>query len=1404
MRIVIKPLMQYELVTSHRMRLAFYPAFDDASSLTDHYYRLLWYLTPFKPEIDQIIIPHLLDHAEPGPPPAHLDSSLAGLANGLPVEFRKVEDDHGAEEALNEVDCVLLWASEVDGQSTITRAREGGRGVIRVDHHNEQFAGSFYLRFAEQFPDRQKASLKRGERRFRRVARRSKSELGYVFGTGPGLSTTGDHDFSDGITIACNSMVRNHALLERLQPNFLVVADPIFHAGCSSYAETFRRELIGAMERYDAELIVPLRDAHIYEHHMPSHVSERLIAVPMIAGETPNLALDEQLSVTTTGNVLTLFLLPLAATLFDTIRIAGCDGRPLTENSYFWSHDKSSQITEEMGRIQEAHPAFFAIDFDEYYETHCQTLATWLDHVEQKGKSVVNFTPSHIPALMERSYPRSAVEEMTPKVSIVMPAFNAALYIEEAVASVSGQSFEDWELLVVDDGSTDETAAMVHGWALEDRRISLIKNGGKGVSSARNLGLDRCGGEFVAFLDADDTLDPEAIKRRVEVLEQDESLLMTHAPARFVGQHGEDLGHRQALPREMSFKDMSGCPAHLNSVMLRRKIAERFRFEERLANGEDWLFLARIMRSGVKSRYVSDAGATYRVHPGSTVIKDKHAHEESVLEVVDWVYSPAEGPEIADEFRKPLQSASVELAYSQRRFHRVAWSLVSRDRGGLAEMLDTFPEGALEPDLPQAWFDNATALAGIRFFATSRDGLPGLDSAIREEIRAIMEEQRIGERLPKLAGAVGRAFSLDVAPTATEKPPSLATSHEPQRKEPLSRAALRRLEDRLDALEAAGAEAIRAESEDSGQKVIAQLKDRLDALEAAGAEAISGDQIESRIAAATGSAEELVDRLREEIRAELEGSGEKVIAQLKDRLDALEAAGAEAISGDQIESRIAAAIGSAEAIRAESEDSGQKVIAQLKDRLDALEAAGAEAISGDQIESRIAAATGSAEELVDRLREEIRAELEDSGEKVIAQLKDRLDALEAAGAEAISGDQIESRIAAATGSVRSLVSATRDEFKNELKLWDTRLASKLEESGASASEDGLGERVRALGDRLDAIQRNHEELATDGEDKSVWQARLDSESLRLRRHLSLRFARARASAAHFESVLLLVAPERSGSTWMLDLLRAHPGALLYPTSRLYGDLQVRGRRYPAHLSDNPSADLDIEVESGIGAALPSMHLFLPNDLAAEAARSTLAIEKIHPSAIRMDAGRFLESIKSFQDREGKRVEVCYLTRDPLESLRSFNAYRKRAPSWRRDTPETTELELYLRSFETMAELAANAQGPMVRYESLKADPISTLTEAYGAIWPAVSADANRTIAARAIALTNRERRREQQTGPFLADEVPDQAEADETPDTLKAVKRMRALRNRIHGAQSPDTKRDPAPSPRSDPPIKVL
>jgi glycosyltransferase involved in cell wall biosynthesis len=121
-------------------------------------------------------------------------------------------------------------------------------------------------------------------------------------------------------------------------------------------------------------------------------------------------------------------------------------------------------------------------------------------------------------------------------VSIIVPFFNAARFIRETVESVLGQTYDDWELLLIDDGSTDDSTRMARDWAAAHDRIFYLEHPGhenRGASMARNLGIEEARGEFIAFLDADDIWLPDKLERQVEIMSRHPEVALVFGASKY-------------------------------------------------------------------------------------------------------------------------------------------------------------------------------------------------------------------------------------------------------------------------------------------------------------------------------------------------------------------------------------------------------------------------------------------------------------------------------------------------------------------------------------------------------------------------------------------------------------------------------------------------------------------------------------------------------------------------------------------------------------------------------------------------------------------------------------------------------------------------------------------------------
>ena len=113
------------------------------------------------------------------------------------------------------------------------------------------------------------------------------------------------------------------------------------------------------------------------------------------------------------------------------------------------------------------------------------------------------------------------------RVSIIIPVYNAGAYLERSLKSICEQSFSNLEIILVDDGSTDDSPGLCDEWALKDYRIRVYHQKNGGVSVARNMGLTLASGEYVMFVDADDWIAPDTVQTLYELLQEHQADVST-------------------------------------------------------------------------------------------------------------------------------------------------------------------------------------------------------------------------------------------------------------------------------------------------------------------------------------------------------------------------------------------------------------------------------------------------------------------------------------------------------------------------------------------------------------------------------------------------------------------------------------------------------------------------------------------------------------------------------------------------------------------------------------------------------------------------------------------------------------------------------------------------------------
>lgn len=210
---------------------------------------------------------------------------------------------------------------------------------------------------------------------------------------------------------------------------------------------------------------------------------------------------------------------------------------------------------------------------------------------------------------------------MSAKTSVIIASYNAARHLPMAITSVLGQTCSDWEMIVVNDGSTDGTAGVLD--ALDDPRIRVIHQTNAGVSAARNAGLEAARSKYVTFLDADDTLPPGALAVRVRFLDAHPEIDIVNGSV-LITSSGRTL--RRYVP-DMTTGPMADRLARLDEgvffgpfFMLRRSRIGLHRFPVGVTHCEDLIFfLTLAATTGLRYGAVKDIIYEYHVNPGSAM-----------------------------------------------------------------------------------------------------------------------------------------------------------------------------------------------------------------------------------------------------------------------------------------------------------------------------------------------------------------------------------------------------------------------------------------------------------------------------------------------------------------------------------------------------------------------------------------------------------------------------------------------------------------------------------------------------------------------------------------------------------------------------------------------------------------
>ncbi|MBE9212352.1 glycosyltransferase family 2 protein [Plectonema cf. radiosum LEGE 06105] len=254
--------------------------------------------------------------------------------------------------------------------------------------------------------------------------------------------------------------------------------------------------------------------------------------------------------------------------------------------------------------------------------------------------------------------------------TVVMPAYNAAPYLAQTIESVLSQTFTDFELLIIDDGSTDNTAVIAEDYQQKDKRVKLLIQSNRGVSATRNQGIASSNSPYIAFIDADDKWFPDKLALHYQHLEKNPHLGVSYAKVEFLtpdGKHTRKIAQGRLTKLQPQHFLYENPTMTVSNLVIRRQVFEEIGcFDCNMNYSEDLDFLFRIACSQWKIEGIDHVLLGYRTTQGglsSQLYKMEQGWETLMAK------ARLKAPELVEKHY--LKARSNHLRYLARRAFRL-------------------------------------------------------------------------------------------------------------------------------------------------------------------------------------------------------------------------------------------------------------------------------------------------------------------------------------------------------------------------------------------------------------------------------------------------------------------------------------------------------------------------------------------------------------------------------------------------------------------------------------------------------------------------------------------------------------------------------------------------------------
>ena len=283
-------------------------------------------------------------------------------------------------------------------------------------------------------------------------------------------------------------------------------------------------------------------------------------------------------------------------------------------------------------------------------------------------------------------------------VSVILPCYNAGDYLPLAIESVINQTFRDFEVIAIDDYSTDNTLQTLLLYAEKDSRIHVIKNSENlGLIKTLNKGIDLATGKYIARMDQDDICLPERLEKQIEFLENNNDIDLVSCRWFVIDENGTKI--QKNLPRTFTTKSnllesFFGPPFGHPTVTMKTSVVKKYyyRFSENTKHIEDYDLWSRMLLDGIKTKVMNEFLFQYRNFSGNTTHKHHATQSKNMIFVATQNLKDFLGIEIEESIRNTVFNrqetniGTIDLIKAVKQFTEITESFIKKTRPNADEL----------------------------------------------------------------------------------------------------------------------------------------------------------------------------------------------------------------------------------------------------------------------------------------------------------------------------------------------------------------------------------------------------------------------------------------------------------------------------------------------------------------------------------------------------------------------------------------------------------------------------------------------------------------------------------------------------------------------------------------------